>query len=191
MSKDDAYYFHQTPETLCKELVKHIPDLTTEDVVFEAFSGEGNFVRAFPDNQNLITTEIRDGTDYRSVDLSSTSVDWVITNPPFRLEEPDGEDGSTKRVNAFYKLADYFAGKTNKGVAFLGNANCLSALTPPRLKKLYEEKNVYIYKIVVCSIKKWRGRYYFIIFKNRSCVTDREHEVKERFDFYDFIEGSF
>lgn len=188
MSKDEAYYFHQTPEPLCKELVKHIPNLTTEDVVFEAFAGEGNFVRAFPDNQNLITTEIRDGTDYRSVDLSSTSVDWVITNPPFQIEETDEKDGSTKKVNTFYKLTDYFAGKTNKGFAFLGNANCLSALTPPRLKKLYEEKNVYIYKIVVCSVKKWRGRYYFIIFKNRFCTREN---TDERFDFFDFIEGSF
>lgn len=188
MSKDEAYYFHQTPEALCKELVKHIPNLTTDDVVFESFAGEGNFVKAFPDNQNLITTEIRDGTDYRSVDLSSTSVDWVISNPPFRLEEPDGEDGKTKRINAFYKLTDYFAGKTNKGFAFLGNSNCIASLTPPRLKKLYEEKHVYIYKIVVCSVKKWRGRYYFIIFKNRLCDTE---ERNDKFDFFDFIEGSF
>ena len=191
MQKDEVYHFHQTPEALCKELVKHIPDLTTEDVVFEPFMGEGNFVRAFPDTQNLITTEIQDGADYKSIDLETTPIDWVITNPPFRLEEPTGEEGSTKRVNAFFKLTEYFAGRTNKGVAFLGNSDCLSALTPPRLKKLYKENHVYIYKIVVCSVKKWRGRYYFIIFKNRSCVRDREHEIKERFDFFDFIEGSF
>jgi len=191
MPKDDPYFFHQTPETLCTELVKHIPDLTTEDVVFEPFSGEGNFVRAFPDNQNLITTEIQDGTDYKSIDLETTLIDWVISNPPFRLEEPDGEHGGTKRINAFFKLTEYFAGKTNKGVAFLVNSNCLAALTPPRLKKLYEEKNVYIYKIVVCSVKKWRGRYYFIIFKNRFTPEEERYEIKERFDFFDFIEGSF
>tara|TARA_R110000824_G_scaffold325321_1_gene512249 strand:+ start:278 stop:850 length:573 start_codon:yes stop_codon:yes gene_type:complete len=190
MQKDEVYHFHQTPEPLCKELVKHIPDLTTEDVVFEPFMGEGNFVRAFPDNQNLITTEIQDGTDYKSIDLETTLIDWVISNPPFRLEEPDGE-GATKRVNAFFKLTEYFAGKTNKGVAFLGNSDCLSALTPPRLKKLYEEKNVYIYKIVVCSVKKWRGRYYFIIFKNRFTPEEEHYEIKERFDFFDFIGGSF
>ena len=48
-------------------------DLTTEDIVFEPFSGEGNFVRAFPDifQMNLITTEIQDGTDYKSADLSA------------------------------------------------------------------------------------------------------------------------
>jgi hypothetical protein len=190
MQKDEVYHFHQTPEALCKELVKHIPDFTTEDVVFEPFMGEGNFVRAFSDTQNLITTEIQDGTDYKSIDLETTLIDWVISNPPFRLEEPDGE-GATKRVNAFFKLTEYFAGKTNKGVAFLGNSDCLSALTPPRLKKLYEEKHVYIYKIVVCSVKKWRGRYYFIIFKNRYTREEEHYEIKERFNFFDFIEGSF
>jgi hypothetical protein len=199
MPKDETYYFHQTPEALCKELVKHIPDLTTNDVIFEPFAGEGNWVRAFPNSQNIITTEIQHGTDYRSVDLETAGVDWICSNPPFRLEEPDGTDGATKRTNAFFKLTDYFAGKTNKGFAFLGNDRCLASFTPPRLKKLYEEKGVYIYKIVVCSLKKWRGRYFFIIFKNRCCpkMTTEEHEKehalkgKERFDFFDFVEGSF
>jgi hypothetical protein len=219
MPKDEAYYFHQTPELLCKELVKHIPDLTTSDIIFEPFAGEGAWIRAFPDSQNVITAELQHGTDYKSIDLETADIDWVVSNPPFRLE---GEDGT--RTNAFYKLADYFAGKTNKGFAFLANDSCLSSLTPPRLKNLYETKGIYIYKIVVCSVKKWRGRYFFIIFKNRCCIACKkrktgccptmtaeekkkmeeeieEHEkeeakmamlkAKERFDFFDFIEGSF
>lgn len=215
--KDETYYFHQTPESLCKELVKHIPDLKENDLVFEPFSGEGNWVRAFKENQNIITTEIMQGTDYRSINLDEAKVDWVITNPPFRLE-----NGKGKRVNSFYYLCDYFAGKTNKGFAFLANEICLGTLTPPRLKDLYEKKGVYMYKIVVCSIKKWRGRYFFIIFKNRCCnackfkkegccpkmseedkkileesMKEAEHHhhhhhgVKERFDFFDFVEGNW
>lgn len=220
MPKDDFYYLEQTPEGLCKELIKHIPDLTKTDLIFEPFAGEGAWIRAFSPEQNLILTEIENGTDYKTIDLENTLVDWVITNPPFRLEAEGG-----KRENAFIQLANYFAGKTNKGFAFLLNDKCFSALTPPRLKKLYEEKGVYIHKIVVCSVKKWRGRYFFIIFKNRCCLAckrkkqgccpklseaerakifaeideeerkEKEEEMKkakgERFDFFDFLEGSF
>jgi len=215
--KNEAYYFHQTPETLCRELLKHIPDLDPTATVFEPFAGEGAWVRSFPETQNIIQTEIEYGKDYTSVNLEETPVDWVITNPPFCLDV----EGSEKRENAFYKLADYFAGKTSKGFAFLINEQCLSALTPPRLKHLYQEKGMYVYKMVVCNVKKWRGRYYFVIFKNRCCIACKkkkegccpkltaeqkakmeaehdEHEreemkklMKERFDFFDFVEGSF
>jgi hypothetical protein len=184
MLKDETYYFHQTPEELCKKLVAFIPDMKPTDTVFEPFAGEGSWLRAFSAEQNIIQTELQHGTDYKSIDLKNVSVDWVITNPPFRIENEKG-----KLVNSFYYLCDYFAGKTNKGFAFLGNDYCLSTLTPIRLKNLYEKKGVYIYKIVVCNIKKWRGRYFFIIFKNRSC--SQLNEVRERFDFFDFIEGSF
>lgn len=184
MPKDEPYYFHQTPELLCKELVKHIPDLKHTDLVFEPFSGEGNFTRSFGLEQNIITTEIENGIDYKTINLDEVNVDWIITNPPFRIKNENG-----KLVNSFYYLCNEFAGKTKKGFAFLANDYCLSTLTPPRLKNLYEKKGVYIYKIVVCSVKKWRGRYFFIIFKNNNKSED--HNVKERFDFYDFIEGSW
>jgi hypothetical protein len=220
MPKDETYYFHQTPEALCKELIKHIPDLNTGDLIFEPFAGEGAWIKALPAEANIIQTEIEHGTDYKTIDLEASLVDWVITNPPFKLDNETG----TKRENAFFKLAEYFAGKTNKGFAFLANDYCLSAFTPVRLKKLYE-KGVYIHKIVVCSVKKWRGRYFFIIFKNRCCLAckrkkqgccpklsdeerakifaeideeerkEKEEELKkakgERFDFFDFVEGIF
>ena len=186
MPKDETYYFHQTPETLCKELIKHIPYLTTSDLVFEPFSGEGNWLKAFPTNQNVITTEIENGADYRTINLGEKNVDWVITNPPFKIE-----NDKCKLVNSFYLLCDYFAGKTNKGFAFLANDYCLSTLTPKRMKDLYQNKGVYIYKIIVCSIKKWRGRYFFIIFKNRFCLKMTEEVKEERFDFFDYIEGNW
>jgi hypothetical protein len=172
--KDETYYFHQTPEKLCKELIKYI-NLKDNDVIFEPFAGEGAFVRAFGDNNIIITTEIEENRDYKSVNLDEVKVDWVISNPPFRLDDNDN-----KRRNAFYELVEYFAGKTNKGFAFLGNDYCLNTLTPRRLKYLYDKKNVYIDKIVVCNVKKWRGRYYFIIFKNGKTNG-----------FYNFIEGTF
>jgi hypothetical protein len=186
MIKDDTYFFHQTPEALCKELIKHIPNLNSDDVIFEPFSGEGSWLNSFPKDATIIQTEIRNGTDYKDIDLDKIRVDWVISNPPFRLEDEAGI-----RTNAFFKLTDYFAGKTNKGIAFLGNDYCFSAFTPKRLKILYETKGIYIYKIVVCNIKKWRGRYFFVIFKNRNSNIINENQCIERYDFFDFIEGSF
>ena len=50
-----------------------------------------------------------------------------------------------------------------KGMALLGNDYCLSTFTPKRLKEI-NEKGIYIQKIIVCSVKKWRGRYFFILF---------------------------
>jgi hypothetical protein len=177
--KDETYYFHQTPEDLCKALVKLLPDQEEGDTYFEPFAGEGAFVRAFPKDAHVITTEKENGTDYRDI-TDFSSIDWVVSNPPFRLDE--NNDG--RRINAFYKLIDHFAGKTKKGVAFLGNDHCLACFTPKRLKYLYDEKGIFVYKIVVCNIKKWRGRYFFVIFKN----VDKE---KKENKFYDFIEGSF
>jgi len=182
MPKDEPYFFHQTPEPLCKELIKHLPDYNPSDTFFEPFAGEGAWIKAFPPEATIIRTEIQDGTDYTTINLDETHIDWIVTNPPFRLESNDG-----KRINAFYRLAEEFAGKTKKGFAFLANDNCLSALTPVRLKKL-KEKGVYVYKIVVCGVKKWRGRYFFIIFKNINPLLEK---VEERIDFYSYLEGTF
>lgn len=41
-SKDETYFFHQTPENLCIELIKQVP-LVENDNVLEPFRGEGNF----------------------------------------------------------------------------------------------------------------------------------------------------
>lgn len=180
--KDDTYHFHQTPYELCKELVKHIA-INKNDIVFEPFAGEGAFVKSFPYPENVITTEIEHGTDYKSIDLDKTKVDWVISNPPFRLDREEG-----KRTNSFYELVNYFSGKTRKGFAFLGNDRCFSVFTPKRLKYLYEEKGVYIWKIIVCNVKKWRGRYFFIVFRNKGKTTPiNDLNMK----LFDFIEGSY
>jgi hypothetical protein len=168
--KDETYYFHQTPNELCKKLIKEVP-LIKDDYVLEPFRGEGAFYNNFPDFVNKDYCEIEERKDYKDYDKP---IDWVITNPPFSLYENGG-----KRVSAFYKLIEYYADKAKKGIAFLGNDFCLSSLTPLRLKELNENHGLYIHKIIVCNIKKWRGRYFFIIFK------------KEKNDFYKYIEGSF
>lgn len=167
--KDKTYYFHQTPIELCKKLVDLVP-LSTGDKVLEPFKGEGGFYDNFPDFVEKDFTEIEDGKDYRDYEKE---IDWVITNPPFKLETDE------KRVNSFYYLLKYYAERVKKGIAFLGNDFCFSTLTPIRMKELNEKYDLYIHNIVVCNIKKWRGRYFFIIFK------------KGKSDFYKYIEGTY
>ena len=166
----ETYLFHQTPPELAKNLIAEV-DLVRGDVVLEPFRGEGAFYNNFPEFVKKEWCEIEEGKDYKSHDHNN--VDYVITNPPFRLETK-----SSGRENAFYNLLLYYTDKVNKGICFLGNDYCFSTLTPKRLKEI-NEKGFYLSKIVVCSVKKWRGRYFFIVFK------------KQRNDFYKYIEGNY
>lgn len=166
--RDETYYFHQTPEELCKQLIPYIP-LQDGDKVLEPFKGEGSFFNNFPCNTINDFCEIEEGLDFKDY---NKPIDWVVSNPPFKLET------GTKRVNSFYYLIDYYLSRVNKGIAFLANDSCFSALTPKRIKSI-NDKGFYIHKIVVCSIKKWRGRYFFIII------------TKEPNDFYKCIEGNY
>ena len=165
MPKTEQYYFHQTPEEITIELIKKIP-FQANDTVLEPFRGEGSFYNNFPSSIQKFYTEIEEGLDYKTF---NQNVDWVVTNPPFRLET------ANQRVNSFYYLLEYYSSRVNKGICFLGNDYCLGTLTPKRLKKL-QENNLYLHKIIVCSIKKWRGRYFFLIFKKN-----------EPSDFFDYI----
>ena len=147
-----TYLLHQTPEELCKELIPYVP-LEPNDTVIEPFKGEGNFYRNFPATVSKEWAELEEGKDYTSI---TTPYDWVITNPPYRL------DAGEKRVNSFWFLLDYYSQRSQKGIAFLANDRCFSTLTPRRLGIL-KDRGWSIYKIVVCSVKKWRGRYFFVI----------------------------
>jgi hypothetical protein len=151
MNKDETYYFHQTPAECAKDLIAFVP-LTAGDKVVEPFRGEGSFYNNFPDNVNTDWAEITEGKDYTTL----KDYDWVITNPPFRL------DFGTKRVNSFWYLLDYYSTRAAKGIAFLGNDSCFSTLTPKR-QAILKARGWSITKVVVCSVKKWRGRYFFVI----------------------------
>lgn len=144
--KDDKYYLHQTPETLAKKLIEKVDILPTDEVL-EPFKGEGAFYNNLP---NCIKhwTEIEEGRDYKTF---NQQVDWVITNPPFKI------DG----VSAFFDIMMYYLPLVRKGICLLGHDDCFRTLTPVRLKKI-NDMGFVISKIYVCSIKKWRGRYYFI-----------------------------
>jgi len=156
--KDDLYFDHQTPKELAEDLIKFIT-FEDGDVVLEPFRGEGAFYDAFPCNVIKEWTEIEDGRCYTS---HKDTVDWCLSNPPYRLET------GTKRVNSFWIILDHFSDKVRKGMAFLINEKCFSGLTPRRIKIL-NNKNLYLHKIVTCSVKKWYGRYYFLLFKKEKC----------------------
>jgi len=155
MQDHDQYLFHQTPENLVKELIKYVP-LSENMKVLEPFRGEGAFYNNFPENIIKDWTEIKEGKDYKDYDFNTNKIDWVITNPPFRIE----------KKNALWLLIDFFSQKVNKGIAFLVNDRIHGTLTPLRLQIL-KDRGFYINKIVVCSVKKWRGRYFFIIIEKK------------------------
>jgi type I restriction-modification system DNA methylase subunit len=156
--KDELYYFHQTPNELAKLLIEKV-ELKEGDVVLEPFRGEGSFYNNFPDNVIKEWTELEEGKCYTS---HTGMVDWVITNPPFKLESEKG------RINSFWFLLNYFINKVNKGIAFLANDSCFGTLTPKRIIEL-NEKGLYLKKFVTCSVKKWRGRYFLMIFTKEKC----------------------
>jgi len=148
----ETYLFHQTPNECAKDLLQFIP-LQPNDRVLEPFKGEGAFYNNFPAFVQKDWAELEQGKDYTDI---SGEYDWVITNPPFRLET------GTKRVNSFWFLLDYYTQRAKKGIAFLSNDKCFQVLTPRRML-LLQQRGWSITKVVVCSVKKWRGRYFFFI----------------------------
>jgi hypothetical protein len=149
---DDTYHFHQTPKELAKDLMQFVP-LAAGDKVVEPFRGEGAFYDVFPATVEKNWAEIALGRDYTQL---VSDYDWVITNPPFKL------DTGGKKVNAFWFLLDYYTLRAKKGIAFLANDSCFSTLTPKR-QAVLKERGWKMTKVVVCSVKKWRGRYFFIV----------------------------
>ena len=158
----NIYLFHQTPVALAQTLLKRIP-LDPNDILYEPFKGEGAFYDNFPEGHPKDWSELEAGRDYRDY---LGEYDWVITNPPFQLNE------GGKRVNSIWFLLDYFSERARKGIAFLCNDNLLSTLTPIRIKKL-EQRGFAVESITVCNVKRWRGRYFFIVFRKDAvpCLT--------------------
>lgn len=157
--------FHQTPRDLAAELMKHIP-IEKGDCVLEPFRGNGAFFDAIPEGCERKWTEIADGRDFRIMD--DEPYDWVVSNPPFKV---DGWDKTPRNGNAFFPLLDYFTDRARKGVAFFGNDYCFASLmTPLRFAKI-QSKGWFIQKVVVCNVRKWRGRYYLVIFTRTPAST--------------------
>lgn len=157
MEKDTTYYLHQTPPDLATKLLLTL-SLDPTDILYEPFKGEGAFYTAFPPSNPKMFSEIQEGIDYKDI---QEPYDWVITNPPFQLET------GAKRVNSFWFLLDYFSTRARKGIAFLANDRCFCSLTPNRMK-LLNQRGWGITTLTVCSIKKWRGRYFFVVLERKN-----------------------
>lgn len=153
----ETYEFHQTPKALAAELMKSVP-LTSGDVVYEPFRGEGAFYDAIPTGCERQWTELAEGKDFRD---HEGEYDWIVTNPPFRVE---GWEKTPKSGNAFFPLLDYFTDRARKGVAFLGNHWCFQSLFVPKRLLHIQSKGWFIQKVVSCNVKKWGGRYFLIVF---------------------------
>ena len=151
----NSYTLHQTPPDLARDLVALLP-LVSTDVLYEPFKGEGAFYDAFPAENPKDWAEITQGREFRA--YTPPAYDWVISNPPFRVDD-FGKNG-----NAIFPLIDYFTDRAKKGVAFLVSDQGLGTLTRIRRQHL-RAKGWDITKIVMCEVKKWRGRYYFIVFQ--------------------------
>ena len=134
---DENYLFHQAPKDLAKDLMPFVP-INADDVLYEPFKGEGAFFDAFPTENTKLWTEIAYGKDYKDFE---EDYDWVISNPPFKLNTDN------KKVNSFWYLLDYYTKRAKKGIAFLGNDYCFSTITPIR-QKILNERGFYITKII-------------------------------------------
>jgi len=152
--KDTNYYFHQTPESLCKDIISNIP-FEIDDIVLEPFAGENHFYNNIPEELQKHRCEIEDeGGCFKDFDYEGIRPTTIIVNPPFKLNNK----------NAFWDILMFFADKRSiKKMYILGSDVCFSSLTPNRMFKL-NERSIFINKITTVSVKKWRGRYYVIEF---------------------------
>lgn len=168
--KDKEYYFHQTPPDLAKKLMSFVT-IMYGDIVYEPFRGEGAFYNNFPADCVREWSEITEGRDY--IDRKE-KVEWTISNPPYNMEDENGK----KIRSCFYKLLIHFLNLSTKGVAFLINDSCLESLTAKRMEVI-NNMGWYITNIIICDVKKWYGRYYFVIF------------TKEKNDFVKYVKGIY
>jgi hypothetical protein len=145
---NEQYYFHQTPRECARDLIPLIP-LIAGDRVLEAFAGEGAFYDQLPDYVEKDWCEIERGRDYKDYDKE---FDWVISNPPFKL---DGK-------NMIWGLIDYYTLRAKKGIAFFVSDYGFSTLTPIR-QAILKERGWGITGLTMVNVKKWRGRYFLIV----------------------------
>ena len=147
---DDQYYFHQTPRKCASDLIALVP-LVAGDRVLEPFKGEGAFYDQLPTFVEKDWCEITQGRDYKDY---NKDYDWVISNPPFKM---DGK-------NVIWTMVDYYTQRAKKGVAFFVSDYGFSTLTPVR-QAVLKERGWGLTGITMVNVKKWRGRYFLLVFE--------------------------
>ena len=127
--------FHYTPIEITKELIKDI-DFIDNETVLETCRGGGAFYDILPDNVEKDWCEIDMGRDFFQ---HTTTTDISISNPPYRIETPEG------RKNALIKWMDHQFSITKKECWLLLNGKCWSSMTPNRLNKWKSSESISVF----------------------------------------------
>ena len=150
-----------TPEDISKNIISQL-NINENDTVLEPFKGAGSFYNQLPECKKLYC-EIDENINFFDW---QDKVDWIVSNPPFKiLVDHKPKNGLVPIIEHSIKIA-------NKGFGFLVNHNLFNALTVRRLN-LWKDQDFTITYIKVYEIKKWFGRYFFILFeKNKPGILD-------------------
>ena len=150
-----------TPEDVSRDIISQL-NINKQDIVLEPFKGEGSFYNQLPPC-NKFYCEKDENINFFDW---QEKVDWIVSNPPFKILVDD------KPTNGLVPIIEHSIKITNKGYGFLVNHNLFNALTVRRLK-LWKSQGFSITYIKVYEIKKWFGRYFFILFeKDKSGILD-------------------
>ena len=99
---DNLYHFHQSPVSLCKDIISNI-EWTDGEIVLEPFAGTNGFYDNLPNNVIKHRCEIRDNLDFRDFNFDGIKPETIITNPAFDLGE-----SNRVRKNDFYLDCNFF-----------------------------------------------------------------------------------
>ena len=147
------YLLFQTPVDLCKRIIKAV-SWTKGELVLEPGCGEGGFYNNLPDCVRKDWCEIRKGRDFFAYDGPNPNT--IITNPPFR----DKSGGDNLVVSWLERCLNIAQDR----VMVLLSHEMLNTITVARLRR-YEEWGWGGTRLFVCEQKKWRDRYYFIVWE--------------------------
>ena len=150
-----------TPEDISKDIISNL-NINKTDTVLEPFRGEGSFYNQLPDCKKFYCEKDENINFFDWQD----KVDWIVSNPPFKILVDD------KPKNGLVPIIEHSLKITNKGFGYLVNHNLFNALTVRRLN-LWKASGFTITYIKVYEIKKWFGRYFFILFeKDKSGILN-------------------
>ena len=147
-----------TPPELAEYLLRIILEKYYEegDRFYEPFKGKGAFYNAMPEPKDW--AEIEEGRDFFEYLPFDGHCEHIVTNPPFRTYI----NGEWK--NAYIPVLERSMSIATKTIGLLINHKIFNSLTPHRLEK-YKKNGWVISHIHIVSVKKWFGRYYFIVFR--------------------------
>ena len=141
-----------TPSDISKDIISNL-DIKKTDKVLEPFKGQGSFYNQLPQCQKFYC-EKDENIDFFNW---TTPIDLIVSNPPFKILIDD------KPKNGLIPIIEHSITIANR-FGYLINHRIFNALTVRRLN-LWQKQGYVITYIKVYEIKKWFGRYFFILFE--------------------------